>query len=234
MRTLYRFACRRAPGRRGTVRRSAAGGRRVFVTAAGSGFGLATVAGAAADFAPTTPAPRRRPCAPRLKPPGSRSRRACSADDEGHVDVVAASPEAVVALLASARSYGYVVPGAHHVRRFHPRWPEGATVLEHSSGLGALSVPDRPVVACAEPPRRLVLQARLRPLGTLDVASLLALGPEGWALTIEEAPVASLLARAGLRPLVGRAPQVRNAALVRRLWRVLVARAERAGRSRRA
>lgn len=142
----------------------------------------------------------------------------------------AASPELVFSLLTNPRSYAYAVPGARRIRRFDPRWPDAGTHLEHSAGLGPLSVRDTTVVRAVDPPHLLALEARLRPLGIVHVTFSLDRDPAGCVLAIDEHPVSGLLAAPALDRLVSAAFSLRNAELARRLRRLIAAKRRRSAR----
>jgi hypothetical protein len=118
-------------------------------------------------------------------------------------------------VLADANSYADWVYGAQDVRTADREWPvEGAT-LEHASGLPGLTVVDETVVLESEPPHRLVLQAKIGPLGAFRIE--LELSPEGAGthVTMTEEPVAGL-ARVG-GPLTEAGLLARNLLSLRKL-----------------
>ena len=80
-----------------------------------------------------------------------------------HVD---APPEAVFAVLADPRSYQDWVVGSRTIRAADPGWPQLGTVFHHTVGVGPFTIRDHTQVIDVEPPRRLVLRAHARPLGT--------------------------------------------------------------------
>lgn len=76
-----------------------------------------------------------------------------------------ATPEQIWAVLADPNCYDRWVVGAKDIRTADGSWPEPGSALHHTSGVGPLEVKDNTKVLEAEPPRRLVLEARGRPLG---------------------------------------------------------------------
>ena len=80
--------------------------------------------------------------------------------------VIAAPPERVFEVLADGRRYGHWVVGSREIRDVEPEWPAEGARLHHSVGLGPLTIRDDTRVERSEPPRRLTLRARARPLGT--------------------------------------------------------------------
>ncbi len=79
---------------------------------------------------------------------------------------VDAPPERVFAVLADARSYDDWVVGARRIRAADPGWPGLGTVFHHEVGIGPLRLRDHTQVVEVDPPRRLVLRAHARPLGS--------------------------------------------------------------------
>jgi uncharacterized protein YndB with AHSA1/START domain len=75
-----------------------------------------------------------------------------------HVD---APPEAVWEVLGDPRLYGNWVVGASTTFKVDGRWPEVGAVLHHAQ---MMIIRDTTVVLESEPPRRLLLEARARPL----------------------------------------------------------------------
>jgi uncharacterized protein YndB with AHSA1/START domain len=131
---------------------------------------------------------------------------------------VDASPEAVWAVLADARSYAHWVVGSSQTRRVDGRWPARGSVFHHTQGVGPLGLKDTTAVIEAHKPTRLVLEVRIRPLLVARVELALAAHGSGTWLTIRETPFGGLLGRfAGpaLEPLLA----VRNAESLRRLRR---------------
>lgn len=78
---------------------------------------------------------------------------------------VEASPAAVWRVLSNGWLYPSWVVGATRMRAVDPRWPEAGTQLHHSAGVWPVLLSDSTKVLEAEPPRRLVLQARGWPVG---------------------------------------------------------------------
>ncbi len=96
---------------------------------------------------------------------------------------VDAPPERVFAVLADPWAYEDWVVGARRVRGADPGWPDLGTVFHHEVGAGPLRVRDHTQVVEVEPPRRLVLRAHARPLGTGLVR--LEIAPEGSGSRVE-------------------------------------------------
>lgn len=82
-----------------------------------------------------------------------------------------ATPEQVWAVLANGWLFGSWVVGASRVRAVEPGWPAEGTRIHHSVGAWPAVIDDDTLVMSSEEPRRLVLRARLRPVGeaTVDI-----------------------------------------------------------------
>jgi uncharacterized protein YndB with AHSA1/START domain len=96
------------------------------------------------------------------------------ARNEIHIDT---TPERVFEVLADPESYGHWVVGSKHIRDADPGFPKLGTRFHHTVGFGPLTVKDHTCVEEVDPPRKLVLRAKARPLGTARVT--LHLRPEG-------------------------------------------------------
>ena len=105
--------------------------------------------------------------------------------NEIHID---APPERVFAVLADWRSYGDWVVGSRHMRGADPGFPAAGTRFHHTVGWGPLNLNDHTTVLEVDQPRRLVLKAKARPLGTAVVA--LEMKPEagGTRVSMREDP----------------------------------------------
>ena len=87
--------------------------------------------------------------------------------NEIHID---APPERVFAVLADWRSYGDWVVGSRLMRGADPGFPAAGTRFHHQVGWGPLHLNDHTTVLEVDQPRKLVLKAKARPLGTAVVA----------------------------------------------------------------
>lgn len=80
------------------------------------------------------------------------------------------APERVFSVLSDPSSYGHWVVGSDTIRDADPGWPAVGTRFHHRVGVGPLKVNDHTEVVECDPPRRLVLHAKARPLfGTARV-----------------------------------------------------------------
>jgi len=136
--------------------------------------------------------------------------------------VVDAPPEHVFAVLADPHRYAEWVLGAARVRDADETWPAPGSLLHHSTGTGPLTIDDSTeVVECAAP-RRLVLLARLGPLGAFRVElDLVPAGDSSTLVTMSEAPVEGVSKLAG--PVGDAAGAVRNKLSLRALKQLVEA-----------
>jgi uncharacterized protein YndB with AHSA1/START domain len=130
-----------------------------------------------------------------------------------HVD---APPEAVFEVLADPRLYGNWVVGASTTRRVDGHWPEVGSVLHHSQ---MMLIHDTTTVRECEPGRRIVLEARARPVVIANVAVSLEPNGDGTRIVLEETVMGGL---AGALPtaVTDALIHVRNSEAVRRLKRL--------------
>lgn len=110
------------------------------------------------------------------------------ATNEIHVE---APLETVWDVLADPRLYTIWVVGASAVRDVEGRWPEPGSRFHHSQAGGL--VRDTTVALEAEPPRRLLLEARTRPLLVAHVELLLEREGPGTHVTQHEWPIGGVL-----------------------------------------
>ena len=128
-------------------------------------------------------------------------------------------PERVFAVLADPESYGDWVVGSHSIRDADPDWPAVGSRFHHRVGVGPLTVKDHTEVLEVDPPHRLVLRARARPLGTAKVELVLEPRDGGTHVTMTEVagdPLSKLAINRLTDPLVHR----RNVESLRRLQRI--------------
>jgi len=125
-------------------------------------------------------------------------------------------PEAVWAALADPGGFAYWVVGSKEVRDADPHWPAPGSRFHHTVGVGPLEVKDHTVSLEADPPRRLRIRAKARPLGTAIVTLELHREDGGTRVEMHENPdgVTSLLA---VNPLIQVLVKGRNAESLARL-----------------
>jgi uncharacterized protein YndB with AHSA1/START domain len=131
-----------------------------------------------------------------------------------HFDV---PPERVFAVLADPGADGVWVVGSREIHDADPGWPAPGTSFRHSQGKWPLTVSDTTSVIAAEPPHRLELEARVRPL--LISRVVLTLEPEagGTHVHMDEHATGGLLEPAVRLPPGPQLLQARNAEALRRL-----------------
>jgi uncharacterized protein YndB with AHSA1/START domain len=129
---------------------------------------------------------------------------------------MAVPPEAVWAVLADPGGYAYWVVGSKQVRDAEPGWPAAGTKFHHTIGVTGLTISDHTESLEADPPRRLKLRAKGRPLGTATVTLELEPRDGGTLVRMAEHPdgVYSPLA---LSPLVHLTTRYRNGESLMRL-----------------
>ncbi len=127
-----------------------------------------------------------------------------------------ATPDQIWAVLADAMSYDRWVVGAKDIRTADGTWPEPGSSLHHTLGVGPMEVKDTSTVLEADPPRRLVLEARGRPLGMARVELLLEPVEGGTKVTMIEDVTRPAPVRV-LNPVLHPMVHSRNTETLRRL-----------------
>ena len=138
---------------------------------------------------------------------------------------IPATPEQIWAVLGDAMCYDRWVVGAKDIRDADGTWPEPGSTLQHTSGFGPLELKDNTKVIESDPPRRIVLEARGRPLGIAQIEITLEPEGSGTKVTMVEnavRPVTAKMMNPALDPLM----HSRNVETLRRLEEVT---AEKAG-----
>jgi NAD(P)-dependent dehydrogenase (short-subunit alcohol dehydrogenase family)/uncharacterized protein YndB with AHSA1/START domain len=147
-----------------------------------------------------------------------------------HVD---ASPERVFAFLSDPQRYPEWVVGTKGVGSHDGHFPEPGAGFRHQVGAWPLLVKDRTEALEADPPRRLVLRARARPLPTARIEIELSERAGGTEVLIDERPANRLSALAMGNPIADAALRVRNAEALARLKRAVEDRPSGPARKRR-
>lgn len=148
------------------------------------------------------------------------------ARNEAFVEV---PPEVVWEVLADPDSYGHWVVGSKRIRGWDPGWPAPGTKFHHEVGTGPFTVKDHTESLEADPPRRLKLRARARPIGTAFVVVELRPQDGGTHVTLLEDP-ADPLTKIATLPWWWAAVRARNAESIRRLCDLARARGGAQGR----
>jgi uncharacterized protein YndB with AHSA1/START domain len=129
------------------------------------------------------------------------------------------APERIFAVLSDPEAYADWVVGSHSIRDADPGWPAPGSRFYHRVGTGPLTLSDHTEVLEIQAPRRLVLRARARPLGTAIVRLELAPHDGGTSVTMTEV-AGDPLSRMALNPLTYPLVRRRNDESLRRLRRI--------------
>ncbi len=132
---------------------------------------------------------------------------------------IAASLDEVFAVLADPEAYGYWVVGSDTIRDADVSWPEVGSRFHHRVGFGLLKLNDHTEVLEADPPNRLVLRARTRPLATAEIRLILTARGHGTEVTMIER-AGDPLSRLVLNPFTDPLVHLRNVESLRRLRRI--------------
>jgi uncharacterized protein YndB with AHSA1/START domain len=136
--------------------------------------------------------------------------------NEIHID---APPERVFAVLADWRSYGDWVVGSRLMRGADPGFPAAGTRFHHQVGWGPLHLNDHTTVLEVDQPRKLILKAKARPLGTAVVQMDMKPDGGGTHVTMREDPGDTLTAFV-FNPLTHLLVRGRNTESLERLKRL--------------
>ena len=132
-----------------------------------------------------------------------------------HMDIPAAR---VWDVLADATTYSRWVVGADAVRDVEGDWPEVGALLHHRVGVWPIHVRDNTEVVEVEPPTRVVLEGRVRPLGRARIALHVVADGAGCTVEMTEYPLSPAILRL-LTPLLDPLVRLRNVETLRRLER---------------
>jgi len=130
--------------------------------------------------------------------------------------------EAIFDVLADGTAYAHWVVGAKAVRRVDQAWPAKGTCFYPTVGIGPFTIKDSTECLEVEAPRRIVLEARMRPLMVATVELQLEPVDEGTQVTMTERPSAGLVTPLGR--LMVPALSLRNKLSLARLERLVQAR----------
>lgn len=132
-----------------------------------------------------------------------------------------ASPEEVFAVLSDPQRYPEWVVGAAGIRDQDEEFPAPGSRFHHKVGSWPVGLKDHTEVVEVEPPRRLVLKAKARPLGTATIELDLEESEGGTELLMEEVPGDRLTSLFAGNPVADTVLRVRNAEALARLKRVV-------------
>jgi len=135
-----------------------------------------------------------------------------------HID---ATPEEVFAVLADPECYPEWVVGAAGIRDEDSEFPAVGSRFHHKVGSWPIGVKDYTEVTEVEPPRRIVLKAKARPLGTATIELDLHESAGGTEVEMEEVPGDRLTSLFVGNPVADTALRVRNAEALARLKRLV-------------
>lgn len=134
-----------------------------------------------------------------------------------HFDV---PPERAFEILSQPRRYAFWVTGARKIDDHDPSWPEPGSEFRHTQGIPPLTISDTTSVIAADPPHRLELEARVRPLLVARIVLELSRENGGTLVTMEERPTGGLLALPLRLPPWPQLTELRNKESLRRLLRL--------------
>lgn len=129
---------------------------------------------------------------------------------------IAAQPEDVFEVLATPATYAAWVVGSSEIHRSDSAWPDEGTIFEHSQGFWPLRLHDTTQVLEADPPNRLVLEVRIRPLMIGRVEFGVFPAGAGTRVVMHEEPIGGF-ARLVRNPGIDLLLKLRNAETLRRL-----------------
>jgi uncharacterized protein YndB with AHSA1/START domain len=132
-----------------------------------------------------------------------------------------ASPEQVFRVLSAPPTYALWVVGSRSVESHHDGWPEPGSRFEHTQGQWPVIIHDETESAVSDPPRRLELIVKARPV--LVARVILELRPTddgGTEIYMEEEPLSGFLATFVRYPPGALLTQLRNRLSLRRLSRI--------------
>jgi len=127
-----------------------------------------------------------------------------------------AVPEQVWAVLADPEKYSDWVVGTKEIRGSEGGWPAKAARFHHTVGVWPFHLRDQTTVVESDRPHRLVLQAKVRPIGSARIALDLSPSASGTQVAMTEEPATPSIARMARR-LFDPVIYVRNSEALRRL-----------------
>jgi len=136
-------------------------------------------------------------------------------------------------VLSDAHRYPEWVVGASHTVDADDDFPAPGARFRHRVGVRPLTLTDYTEVVALDPPRRIELKAKARPLGTADIAIELRERAGGTELVMTEEPGDLLSTLVAGNPVADTALRIRNAEALGRLKRLVEERPTGAPRRRR-
>lgn len=112
------------------------------------------------------------------------------------------SPGDIFGVLADPERYEEWVVGAHHTGTLERDWPQPGARFRHAQGtVWPLQLRDTTEVLESNPPNRLLLEVRIRPIGIARVEITLQPSNTGTIVTMMETPINGPLRWLPQRPL---------------------------------
>jgi NAD(P)-dependent dehydrogenase (short-subunit alcohol dehydrogenase family) len=124
-------------------------------------------------------------------------------------------------VLADADRYPDWVVGASHTVESDPEFPAPGARFRHRVGIRPLTLTDYTEVVALDPPHRVELKAKARPLGTADIAITLREVAGGTEVRMVEEPGDLLTSLVASNPLADAILRIRNAEALARFKRVV-------------
>jgi uncharacterized protein YndB with AHSA1/START domain len=137
---------------------------------------------------------------------------------------IAAPPEVVFDVLSEPENYAYWVVGSSEIHQSDDTWPAPGSFFEHSQGFKPVRLRDTTTVLESDRPRRLKLEARIRPFSIAEVDLRIASEGDGSRVTMIEQTTGGV-ARLAPGPVRDLAFKLRNLESLRRLRRLAEERA---------
>jgi NAD(P)-dependent dehydrogenase (short-subunit alcohol dehydrogenase family)/uncharacterized protein YndB with AHSA1/START domain len=135
-----------------------------------------------------------------------------------HVD---AAPEEVFAVLSNPYCYPEWVVGAAGILDYDENFPEVGSRFHHEVSTWPVNLKDHTEVIEVDPPHRIVLKAKARPLGTATIAIDLQESAGGTELSMDEHPGDRLTTLVVGNPIADTVLRMRNAEALSRLKRLV-------------
>jgi hypothetical protein len=126
------------------------------------------------------------------------------------------SPTDVFDALRDGQTYGHWVVGTRGVREVSSAWPQPGTEIHYVVGYGPARKDDRTASVFYEPDRKLALEAKVWPVGTLSIVLTVQPTADGCEVVIEETAKRGIL-KTLHNPLFDLAIKARNVETLRRL-----------------
>jgi NAD(P)-dependent dehydrogenase (short-subunit alcohol dehydrogenase family)/uncharacterized protein YndB with AHSA1/START domain len=134
---------------------------------------------------------------------------------------IEADPEAVFAVLSEPLRYPDWVVGAAAIRDQDEDFPAPGSRFHHEVGLRPFAVSDETRVVESQAPRRIVLTAKARPLGTARIEIDLSADAGGTEVAMDERPDDRLTSLLASNPVADTLLRLRNAEALARLKRLV-------------